>query len=128
MICPQGEATSQKRSLSTESGLESGGVPLGPHLTLGSPGCRRGPGGDSPELSGTGAGDIFCLGAPYHFLGGKPPDPLSGGSRQGKQVPWRTSSAHVQEHLSPAILGSKSSEHQLREGSGPQDSGSVCLR
>lgn len=27
---------------------------------------------------------FFCLGAPYHFLGGKPPDPLSGGSRQGK--------------------------------------------
>ena len=51
------------------AGMEGGvGVPLGLRLRQGSPGCPRGPGGDSPEPSATDTGDIFGLDVPYYFL------------------------------------------------------------
>lgn len=92
-----------------EGGL---GIPLGLRLRQGSPGCPRGPGGDSPEPSGTDTGDIFGLDVPYYFL--YPTE-----RRQAGEV----SAVHGQYHFSHWLLSAPSLQTVSSERTlGPQDS------
>lgn len=95
--------------------MEAGvGVPLGLRLRQGSPGCPRGPGGDSLEPSGTDTGDIFGRDVPYYFL-------CPTKRHQAGEVSALESIVHSRAValLSLALLSSKSSDCQLREDPGP---------